>query len=99
MNNQIIKSFICASAVTEFALVAIDSAGKVAIATDPTANTTLSSMVRRASLLTAQSPSPQPLFSLSQLTAKCRRLCPLTILLGSPSQTSIRPQPPLMSRS
>ena len=39
MNNQIIKSFICASAVTEFALVAIDSAGKVAIATTPTANT------------------------------------------------------------
>lgn len=39
MNNQIIKSFICASAVTEFALVAIDSAGKVAIANDPTANT------------------------------------------------------------
>lgn len=37
--NQIINSFICASAVTEFALVAIDSAGKIAVATDPTANT------------------------------------------------------------
>ena len=37
--NQIISSFICASAVTEFALVAIDSAGKIAVATDPTANT------------------------------------------------------------
>ena len=29
--NQIINSFICASAVTEFALVAIDSAGKIVI--------------------------------------------------------------------
>ena len=37
--NQIIKTFVCASAVTEFALVAIDSAGKIAVATDPTANT------------------------------------------------------------
>lgn len=37
--NQIIKTFVCASAVTEFALVAIDSDGKIAVATDPTANT------------------------------------------------------------
>ena len=37
--NQIIQTFVCASAVTEFALVAIDSAGKIAVATDPTANT------------------------------------------------------------
>lgn len=37
--NQIIKTFECASAVTEFALVAIDSDGKIAVATDPTANT------------------------------------------------------------
>ena len=37
--NQIVKTFVCASAVTEFALVAIDSAGKIAVATDPTANT------------------------------------------------------------
>ena len=37
--NQIIKTFVCASAVTEFALVAIDSAGKIAVATDRTANT------------------------------------------------------------
>ena len=37
--NQLIKSFVCASAVTEFALVAIDSAGKIAVASDPTANT------------------------------------------------------------
>lgn len=36
--NQIIKTFVCASAVTEFALVAIDSAGKIAVATDPTSN-------------------------------------------------------------
>ena len=46
--NQIIKSFICASAVTEFALVAIDSAGKVAIATDPTANTIIGVAQRAA---------------------------------------------------
>ena len=37
--TQLIKSFVCASAVTEFALVAIDSAGKIAVASDPTANT------------------------------------------------------------
>ena len=37
--NQIIQTFVCASAVTEFALVAIDSDGKIAVATDPTANT------------------------------------------------------------
>ena len=37
--NQIIKTFVCASAVTEFALVAIDSAGKIAVASAPTANT------------------------------------------------------------
>jgi hypothetical protein len=36
---QIIKTFVCASAVTEFALVAIDSAGKIAVASAPTANT------------------------------------------------------------
>ena|SRR5210317_2117753 len=46
--NQIIRSFICASAVTEFALVAIDSAGKVAIATDPTANTIIGVAQRAA---------------------------------------------------
>jgi hypothetical protein len=34
--QNIVKSFVCASAVTEFALVAINSAGKVAIATDAT---------------------------------------------------------------
>ena len=47
--NQIIKSFICASAVTEFALVAIDSAGKVAVATSPTANTIIGVAQRAAS--------------------------------------------------
>ena len=46
--NQIITSFICASAVTEFALVAIDSAGKVAIATTPTANTIIGVAQRAA---------------------------------------------------
>jgi len=46
--NQIIKSFICASAVTEFALVAIDSAGKVAVATSPTANTIIGVAQRAA---------------------------------------------------
>lgn len=46
--NQIIKSFICASAVTEFALVAIDSAGKVAVATTPTANTIIGVAQRAA---------------------------------------------------
>jgi len=46
--NQIIRSFICASAVTEFALVAIDSAGKVAVATTPTANTIIGVAQRAA---------------------------------------------------
>lgn len=46
--NQIITSFICASAVTEFALVAIDSAGKVAVATSPTANTIIGVAQRAA---------------------------------------------------
>ena len=46
--NQIIKSFVCASAVTEFALVAIDSAGKVAVATTPTANTIIGVAQRAA---------------------------------------------------
>jgi hypothetical protein len=34
--QNIVKSFVCASAVTEFAIVAIDSNGKVAVATDAT---------------------------------------------------------------
>lgn len=34
--QNIVKSFICASAVTEFALVAFTSAGKIAVATDAT---------------------------------------------------------------
>ena len=46
--NQIITTFICASAVTEFALVAIDSAGKVAVATSPTANTIIGVAQRAA---------------------------------------------------
>lgn len=46
--NQIIKSFVCASAVTEFALVAIDGAGKVAVATTPTANTIIGVAQRAA---------------------------------------------------
>ena len=46
--NQIVKSFICASAVTEFALVAIDSAGKVAVASTPTANTIIGVAQRAA---------------------------------------------------
>ena len=35
MNNQV-HSFICASAVTEYSLVSVDSNGKVAITTLPT---------------------------------------------------------------
>lgn len=46
--NQIIKSFICASAVTEFALLAIDSNGKVAVASSPTANTIIGVAQRAA---------------------------------------------------
>ena len=46
--NQIVTTFICASAVTEFALVAIDSAGKVAVATSPTANTIIGVAQRAA---------------------------------------------------
>lgn len=47
--QNIVKSFVCASAVTEFALVAINSAGKVAVATDATSPNVVGVAQRAAS--------------------------------------------------
>ena len=47
--QNIVKSFICASAVTEFALVAIDANGKIAVATDATSPAVVGVAQRAAS--------------------------------------------------
>ena len=47
--QNIVKSFVCASAVTEFALVAIDAAGKIAVATDATSPAVVGVAQRAAS--------------------------------------------------
>ena len=108
--NQIIKTFVCASAVTEFALVAIDSAGKIAVATDPTANTIVGVAQRAgdagdvvdvviASSLAAQSLSPRAPSSLSPQQAQCKLLQARITLSASASPTSIRPASRSMSSS
>ena len=47
--QNIVKSFICASAVTEFAIVAIDANGKIAVATDATSPAVVGVAQRAAS--------------------------------------------------
>lgn len=47
--QNIIKSFVCASAVTEFAIVAIDANGKIAVATDATSPAVVGVAQRAAS--------------------------------------------------
>ncbi len=47
--QNIVKSFVCASAVTEFAIVAIDSNGKIAVATDATSPAVVGVAQRAAS--------------------------------------------------
>ena len=47
--QNIVKSFICASAVTEFALVAIDANGKIAVADDATSPAVVGVAQRAAS--------------------------------------------------
>ena len=47
--QNIVKSFICASAVTEFAIVAIDADGKIAVATDATSPAVVGVAQRAAS--------------------------------------------------
>ena len=47
--QNIVKSFICASAVTEFALVAIDANGKIAVATSATSPAVVGVAQRAAS--------------------------------------------------
>ncbi len=47
--QNIVKSFICASAVTEFALVAIDANGKIAVAADATSPAVVGVAQRAAS--------------------------------------------------
>ena len=46
--QNIVKSFVCASAVTEFAIVAINSAGKVTVATSSTSSTVVGVAQRAA---------------------------------------------------
>lgn len=47
--QNIVKSFVCASAVTEFAIVAIDANGKIAVATDATSPAVVGVAQRAAS--------------------------------------------------
>ena len=47
--QNIVKSFICASAVTEFAIVAIDANGKIAVAADATSPAVVGVAQRAAS--------------------------------------------------
>ena len=47
--QNIVKSFICASAVTEFAIVAIDANGKIAVANDATSPAVVGVAQRAAS--------------------------------------------------
>ena len=47
--QNIVKSFICASAVTEFAIVAIDANGKIAVATSATSPAVVGVAQRAAS--------------------------------------------------
>jgi hypothetical protein len=47
--QNIVKSFICASAVTEFAIVAIDANGKIAVASDATSPAVVGVAQRAAS--------------------------------------------------
>ena len=47
--QNIVNSFVCASAVTEFAIVAFDSAGKVAVASDATSPNVIGVAQRAAS--------------------------------------------------
>lgn len=48
-SKNIVISFVCASAVTEFAIVAIDAAGKIAVATDATSPAVVGVAQRAAS--------------------------------------------------
>ena len=47
--QNIVKSFICASAVTEFAIVAIDANGKIAVASSATSPAVVGVAQRAAS--------------------------------------------------
>lgn len=47
--QNIVKSFVCASAVTEFAIVAIDANGKIVVATDATSPAVVGVAQRAAS--------------------------------------------------
>ena len=47
--QNIVKSFVCASAVTEFAIVAIDANGKIAVATSATSPAVVGVAQRAAS--------------------------------------------------
>lgn len=113
--QNIVKSFICASAVTEFALVAFTSAGKIAVATDATSPDVIGVAQRAGSAgdavdvvvhgLTRVIAGGSLTFatspsSLSRLAARSRAgSLPAITPLRASSPTSIRRAPPRMSSS